>query len=301
MKMIMIFTIILIVCIFFFFFYLDMKTGIFEKDEIDEIDLQKWDYENNYIKNTEQKKIFGKNDTCWLLVHSYSSTPKEMYELSEKIYAEFNQTIFIPNLLGHRQIPSKILNYNISVWYNQVEKIYLSMTNFCENINIIGSSLGGAISFEITKNFQKKKLKNSYFINIYFSSQKYIDRFGILFGNFLIYEKKKKIGNINSPKGLENHISYFNLPIIPIKNSQNFLDNLDNNLYEIKNPIFFAHSINDETSNYKKVFDIYKKINSSKKKFIYYNKSNHILLLDYEKDKLISDIINFERENKWVK
>ena len=290
--------IILLLFIISIFFYLHSRTGIFEKDKIDEVDLKKWDYENGFIKNTQSKKIFGNNETCWLLVHSYGSTPKEFYELSDEIKKNFNQTIFIPRLLGHSEVPSKILNYNVSIWYNQIEKVYLNMTNFCDKINIVGSSLGGSIAFKITKNFQKNKLKNSYFINMYFSSTQFIDKFGILFGNFLIYEKKKKVGSINSEDGLKNHISYFNLPIIPIKNSENFLNNLDKNLDVIKNPVFFVHSKNDETSNFKKVFEVYNKIKSEKKILKNYDKSNHILLLDYGKKKLILDIINFEVENE---
>lgn len=290
---------ILILVIMISLIFLNYKTGIFNQKDIDKRDLDYWEYENGYIKGTQSYNITGNNETCWLLIHSYTSTPKEMEELSQAISANFNDTIIVPIQKGSAQTPSKILNESVDTWYNQMADEYDILSKSCKKINVVGSSIGGTVSIKLSEN---KKVNNLYLVNTYLHPTYrfyYIinpEFYLKYFSEILSYTKKSQIAQINSEEGRKNHIAYWNMPYKPIRNSLDIINNLEDNLDKINNTVIIAHSKNDKTASPDYAQKIYNKISSNNKKIKWFNDSNHLLLLDYDKEEVINYIINSEKE-----
>jgi len=277
-----------------------IETGIFQESKLDSRDLQHWKYEGDFISGAQGFSISGNNETCWLLLHSYTSTPAEMKELANKINSELNQTVIVPVLEGHSQIPSKLNGKNITTWYNQANLEYNSMKKSCEKINILGSSLSSSIALKIAEENELNKVfvVNSFIYLPYeakriFSLRTYIN----VLTPIVHYNKKLQLAQINSEQGLKEHISYWNMPYPPIKSSFSFIDETIENTNKIDEPIFIAHSENDPTAGVKSALSIYNGVNSKVKELKWYNNSSHVLLMDYDKEYLIEEIIKFEKEN----
>lgn len=291
------------VFVFLFFLCLTVlffQTGILQNKSIDKRDLAFWKYnDSGVIAGAEEFILEGKNETCWYLIHGYTSTPDEMKEIAENLKQEFQEKIIVTRLKGHGEVPSHIVNLTLDDWYAQVSSEFDELKKDCHKINLVGFSFGGALA---TRLAETKKVNNVYLLSPYlfatyhpyyiFKLETYLD----FFGNFLIYAKKQKIGQINDPEGLKKHIAYWNMPFKPIKNSKAFFKKVQTDLKEITAPILLQQSKNDEASDFQSSVSIYQNVNSSKRELISFEKSNHIIPEDYDKKTVIQNIINFEKE-----
>ncbi len=277
-------------------------TGFLQGSRIDKRDLFSWQYNaQDQIEDTEEFAIKGERETCWILIHSYTATPLEMKELARKINFEVNDMVYVPKLSGHGEVPSHLLDKNISLWYEEVESRYITFSKLCNKINIVGSSLGAVIALRLA---EEHEVSNLYILNPFLSKPyepykllPFKTRTSLL-SSILNYKKKKELGKINSPEGREAHISYWNMPYLPIKNSLPFIDETISNFNKVTIPTFIAFSENDEVAGSYSAEKIYSEIGTENKVLLNYPDSNHILLFDYNKDKLLDDIGSFELRNR---
>ncbi|PIN93615.1 hypothetical protein COU54_02425 [Candidatus Pacearchaeota archaeon CG10_big_fil_rev_8_21_14_0_10_31_24] len=277
------------------------ETGIFQKSKLDSRDLEYWEYDSGFIKGSQEFSLEGNKETCWLLVHSYTSTPKEMKELAEKINSDSGDYVRVPLLEGHGQVPSKLLDESLDTWYPQIENELINLQKECQKINVLGSSLTSPLVLKLASEYD---LNNIFVLNsfIYLPYKPYrilpLRTYINIFTPLIHYNKKMEIAQINSQKGKENHIAYWNMPYLPIKNSFEFIDHSVLNLNKIQEPIFIVHSENDPTASKKSAEAIYQKISSKTKSLKWYNNSSHVLLMDNDKNQLIQDIIDFNNNEK---
>lgn len=277
-----------------------IETGIFQKSKIDSRDLDSWEYEDSFIKDSLNFTLLGNTETCWILIHSYAATPNEMKELAEAINSNLNDTVIVPLLEGHSQVPSKLIGRNLDYWYIQIESEFNSSKNNCEKINVLGSSFSSPIALRLAEN---NELNNVFVVNSFIylpyhplrilPLRTYIQ----LLTPIVHYNKKIQLAQINDQEGLSRHIAYWNMPYQPIKESFNFIDETVDNLEKIDEPIFIAHSEFDPTAGKKGAVVIYSNVNSSMKKINWYNNSSHVLLMDKDRNTLIHDILSFAQEN----
>jgi len=273
-------------------------TGIFQKNSIDDRDKAYWNYSDGKIIDSNPFTLQG-NDDCWLLIHSYVSTPDEMRPLATAINTELNHTVKAILLRGHGTYPSDIVNLTLDDWYDQAEQELIQLQKDCTNVNVVGSSLGGTITTKLAEehDFNKVVLVNPYLKlshkpQYVFELESYIR----WFSDILLYDKKTKLIQVNDPVGLQNHIAYWNMPFQPIKNSLDEIENIRNNFDKINEPILILHSHNDVTADYKSVELLYDCVESESKQLKWYDDSVHILLADYNRTQVINDIIEFGKK-----
>lgn len=274
------------------------KTGFFAPEGVDKQDIEKWEHnENGVMEGQEEFSIEGSKDHCWLLTHSYTSTPSEMKYLGSVLNEHFGEYVRAPRLLGHGMLPSELEGFSLSDWYNQIEGEYLDMKEECEGVSFIGSSIGGLIGMRLSEehNLYSVYALNSFFnvpYNFYyiFKPEVYME----VFGPYFHYVKKNKTGRIADPEGKKKHFAYLNMPLKPMVDSKDFFLETKQDLAKIKEPMFIAHSIEDPVSSFEGVREAYKIISSKEKEFLEVSNSEHILLRDYDKWEIIEKIIDFE-------
>ncbi len=291
-----------ILFLFLAIFFLDSKTGFFSHKKIDERDSAYWTRDKNgIVVGADEIIINGSKENCWLMIHGYSSGPGDLKSLGEKISQNFSDYIYIPRLIGHGEVPSHLLNLTLEDWYLQIEKIFDSLEKECLSVNVVGFSFGGALATKLAEN---KKVKNIYLISPYFFPKQNLFKifdysFYInLFADKVIYTKKLKIAQINSEEFLEEYFSYWNFVLLPVKNSEEFLEKTLDDSKKINESILIQHSKKDDTADILGSKILFGKISSENKELVLFEKSNHVLLFDYEKEGVIKNIINFENKNK---
>jgi len=292
---------VIVVIIVAAFVLLFSLTGFLQAGGVDDFDSNHWNYTDGLIDGADEFEIQGSNETCWILIHSYGATPKEMRVLAERISSEFNDSVFGLRLAGHGEVPSHIQDLSLEDWYAQVEEKYLGLSETCGNVNIGGSSFGGALSARLAEEYE---LKNVYLIDAYlsptyrwyygFSLETYLD----WFASSWHYSKRAKLAKINDLDGLANHVAYWRFVFEPVKNSRDFLENVTEYLGLIEEGILIQHSLGDDVAEpdfAQKVFD---EVSSENKGIVLFEDSNHIILMDYDSDVAIENIVEFERENR---
>lgn len=278
-------------------------TGFLQESKLDDRDLATWEYENGKIKHTDEFTHVGRTDTCWILIHSYTATPAEMRELANTINVVIEDFVFVPKLSGHGEVPSNLKDKSLETWYDEVEGKYNTFYgSLCDKINLVGSSFGANIALRLAQ--EKDSVKNLYIINPFITKPYEFHKIlpfetrTKLLANILNYKKNKGNAKINSPEGLASHVSYWNMPYDPVKDSLSFIEETTQNLNKINVPTFIAYSENDEVSGSHSATLISDNIGSSNKLVLNYKDSNHVLLMDFDKDNLIRDIIKFEQVNR---
>ncbi len=294
----------IVVCLIFVLILLalNFKTGFFHPEKIDEADLKIWNYSEGIIVGAEEKRMIGSNETCWLMVHGYASTPKDLSFLGEKINDNFNDTVIIPRLKGHGELPSKMLQLSFPDWYDQIENEFLQLDKTCGQVNLAGFSFGGAIALKIA---EKYKVNNIYLISPFlkirhkayyiFPKENYIS----LIAERAIYSVKFEPAQINDPEGVKEYIGYYSFPLIPVKNSFDDLIKVKDSLHMINaSGLLILHSRNDDTIDIESSKIINNSVLIENKEFVMYEKSNHVLLADYDKEDAIWRILFFERKSR---
>jgi len=280
-KIIIIVNVCIIACILYLLF---ATTGFLQEGSIDDKDLKYWSYDDGIIEGAEEFKINGNNEYCWLMIHGYNSSPRVFRELANKINKKFGDGIYTIRLAGHGKIPSHLRGKNLNIWYKQVKDRYHSLN--CERVNVVGSSFGGALSLRLA---QQEELNNVYLLAPFlFTSLEPL----LIFSGVLNYLKKAKIGPINDPWGMKNHISYWRFVLPPVRDSMDFLKETKSGISNIEENVLIMHSKDDKISHYSNSKYIYENLRGDKK-LISFTKSNHILLMDYDRKKVIKNIIKF--------
>jgi carboxylesterase len=279
-----------------------LKTGAFHPNQIDLIDEKKWNFTSGIINGAEEIRYYGSNKTCWLMIHGYGSTPKDFFTLLPVVRSNFNETIIAPRLLGHGELPSKTLNYSFSDWYSQVEKEFLILNDSCSQVNLVGFSFGGALSLRIAENYP---INNIYLISPFlkirykayhiFPKEKYIS----FAADRVVYSVKYDIAQLNSPEGKKGYISYYSFPLISLKNSFKEIAQVTDNLGFVKaKGMLIMQSKNDDTIDVESSKIINRSVTVENRELIIYDKSNHVLLMDYDKDDAIKRVIEFEEGSR---
>jgi carboxylesterase len=284
------------------FVFLFFSTGFLQMNSIDKRDLAVWDYSDEGVMvGAEEFFIEGNKDVCWVLVHGYVSTPAEFRGLAGNISNNFGDYVYVPRLKGHGELPSHVLNLSLDDWYEQIEIVYNNLEDECGEINFVGSSFGGALSLRVAEDYDIGRL---YLLDSYLNPtyrKKWILPLNLVIDYtssiFNYIKKGKSIAQINNPEGISNYLTYYNFPLTPVKNSRGFLDETRLRVKEVDEPTLIIHSPGDQTASYEEMRDVYFELDVEKE-FFSTNKSNHIILLDYDNQEAINKILEFEEAKR---
>jgi len=281
--------------------FLFLKTGALGAGRIDDKDLEVWNRVDGVIVGADSFELEGGNDSCWMVLHGYTDSPDSMRGISERVNKEFGDYVFVPRLLGHAEVPSHLLNYSLDDWYTQVSGEFDRLNERCDSVNVLGFSFGGALSLRLA---EEKDVKNVYLIAPYLeptyrwyavvSLNFYVD----LFSDFFVYFKKSKVAKVNSPEGLKTHIAYWSFDLEPVKYSSGFLEVLRENIGKVDGPVLLIHSNGDSVASPEMSQMIYDEVGSDVKEIIFHERSDHVILADYDKLDVIDEVVRFESENR---
>ncbi len=89
--------------------------------------------------------LFKGDQTGCLLVHGFTGTPKEMRWLGEHLAAQ-GHTVLGMRLAGHATQPADLLRTRWTDWLASVEDGYNLLCSCCQDIFLLGLSMGGVLS-----------------------------------------------------------------------------------------------------------------------------------------------------------
>ncbi|MBF0433260.1 MAG: alpha/beta fold hydrolase [Fibrobacteria bacterium] len=236
------------------------------------------------IKGAEPFEM-GKGDTALLFIHGWTSSPRELRFLAEKLSGKhFCKGIL---LQGHGLTPEVLEQYHWKTHLSQLTEEIRALKQTYQKVFLIGLSYGSTLSLHAAS---KESIDGAILMCPFVYSAKKV--FLGIPDTFFVPYLPKKITAIckqsQSPilkKGeFEQHITYDIMPMASLKSLIQSGKSLRPLLSDISCPILLMHSLHDTSAAFKSSVVILKKLGSTDKRLIALEKSNHILTLDNDRD-----------------
>ncbi|MFH1759642.1 MAG: alpha/beta fold hydrolase, partial [bacterium] len=230
-----------------------------------------------------------------LLLHGFSSTPREFFHIIPKLSQE-KITVSVPLLPGHGTKPEYLNKTSETDFINFTEDAYKNLKKICSKILVVGSSFGGALAIHLASKYDVMGLillaplfkirKESQEL---FSPELKIK----IFNRILKYKKKTIIGKVNDVLSLKNHIAYDTIPLIGLNQALKIVKRAGNKIIKIYKPFLLFHSENDSVADFNAAVSAMESCPAQTKEINRLTRSDHVLCLDYDREFIFKRMVKF--------
>ncbi|MBI2053828.1 MAG: alpha/beta fold hydrolase [Candidatus Staskawiczbacteria bacterium] len=228
------------------------------------------------MKGVEEIFIDKGSKVGVLMIHGFSSTPRQFNELSSYL-SERGFNILAPVIDGHGTSPANLLKTSPSDWTDSVKRAYFKLKEVSEKIFVIGNSFGSNLAFWLAKELNNEPegivaLGTPIFLKYH----NFIKFRLFTYGRFRKYYQKPLRLYKTDYTDMFDEISY---PALPVKSLNHFIRFLERettpNLFRVKSPVLIAASKADPVINPKSAEYIFEKIGSAKKEIFWFASDQH--------------------------
>jgi len=248
----------------------------------------------NIMQGAEPFELKADTDLACLLIHGFGGSPAELKELAEFLNKK-KITTKVVLLPGHGTDYHELEKVTWNDWYKHVEENYLELKNEYKTVYVIGFSTGGTLSLHLAKNYNIDKLV---LINpfIYIKYQWYyifpVEFYAKTLEKFIPFVTSSTI-HINDYEARKKLVHYDTLSLKALNSTFELIELVKNELSYILSDTLIIQSRGDETVDPSGSEYIYNNLGSKEKQIRLFNKSNHIITLDYDKNDVFESIDNF--------
>lgn len=211
-----------------------------------------------------------------ILIHGFGGGISDVEPLKKKLKM-LGYIVETPLLTGHTGTKKDMKKVTYQDWIHDVENAYLSLTNKCQEIVLIGFSMGGLLSLQVANKF---KVKGLITLNT-----------PIFLGNFFSLIKDLIHFNLNQSK-----IIYNSLRRIPLNAHLNFkrlLKETKKILPGITCDILVNQGIYDEVLQYKSARFLNNNVQCKNKKIMFYKKNDDLIFQSEVAEDVIVDLVKY--------
>lgn len=229
-----------------------------------------------------------------LLIHGFTSTPDEMRPLGEFL-AEHDISVHLSLLPGHGTTPAELARVKWTDWTRQVREDFFSLQQSCNQVFVAGLSMGGTLALHLGSHFPVAG------IIAYAAPVEYHRPFfrWIPLLKYIYPYYPKKHGNDIADQEMKKRVQ--NYPVYPlpaILEFQKIVTHTRDDLPEIVAPTLVMHSTRDHTITLQNADLILDQISSAEKHKIIFEKSFHLLTVDFDREQLQQETLNFIQKHR---
>src|SRR5690625_2239485 len=242
-----------------------------------------------FLINKKRRKINsmeGDDMKGCLILHGFTGGPYEVEPLTTYLRERTNWNVVVPVLEGHgKELQLKDVTYE--KWIKDAEDALMDLQKRCNEIYVIGFSMGGMIAAYLAAVYSVKKLVLLSTARRFISVKYLSHYFGEMIGdglkgklneNELFLHYKEKIGDIP----LKANVEFVRLV--------NFTKQY---LKDISIPVFIAQGKRDEMVPFKSAYILEEEIASENKEVVFFEQSDHLICLGNDKDVLNKLVLEF--------
>lgn len=249
-----------------------------------------------------------KSDKAIIMIHGLPSTPHSYAYASHEAYKQ-GYDVFVPLLPGFGTKPKDLSETSYYQWYQYMKEFYLNKRSQYKHLYIIGTSMGGAMTINLSEEFSDTEdspdavctIAAPVFLNniregVVKSWLYYIARTIALFVSTI--KTSIHTGNKEENDGDELWIGYNGMFVRVGVTFLYALKQMRKNLYKITLPILVVHDKEDKTVSYKNLPYIMRHINSKDAKdlttYMKASHNRHVLLMHKSiQESLLKEILTF--------
>ncbi|MBE8950314.1 MAG: alpha/beta fold hydrolase [Quinella sp. 3Q1] len=226
-----------------------------------------------------------------LLVHGFTGLPVELLLLGEYLNrAGFN--VLCPRLAGHGTNEQDLMRTTRDDWFNSVLDGYFILRGVCDEIFVIGHSMGGILTLKLSTEQKISKIV-TLAAPIFIDDSKGLKNLPPkeFCGNACIVQPRKKL--LDVPQAA-NEV-YKKTPLVSVHELLDLIDDVKNLLPKVTTPILIMHGEDDHTAQPRSARYIMDNIGSERKFITTVANSGHLLPLDDNRDFVFAETLNFLR------
>lgn len=236
----------------------------------------------------------GKGDHAVLFIHGWTSTPREMRFIGEKVANQgfASQGVLLP---GHGRTLRALQNTHFSDYLRHCEEAFGELALKHDKVSIVGLSLGGLLALHLAA---RRKVANLVLYAPFLMpagstmgiSNKHLAGFAKLWTDEVTKDAE---GPMNDKSQLADHIAYHAMPAPLlgeiIAAGQSILPLLP----RVTAPTLIMHSPKDRTSHFDGSLELMRRLGSDDRTLMAMNRSNHILTLDFDRPRVESETLSW--------
>lgn len=236
----------------------------------------------------------GTGKEAVLLIHGWTSTPREMRPVAEVLQNRFYCEALL--LKGHGTSWQDLENTQSDHHLQQIFEAYDRLSSQFSTIHAVGLSYGAMLCLHLA--YKRKLGKVVLLAPFYESTSKLAGKIPFttllpFFPSIIRLIPKTGPGPINDPFENKDHLAYHTMPLRPLKSLIRCIGEIKIKLPQINNPTVIIHSKEDQTASFAGGQKLFQKLGSPKKSLVELQKSNHIITRDYDKSLVLETISRF--------
>ena len=244
---------------------------------------------NDYVYNPDSKKGV-------YIIHGYSSSTYEVKDLAKFLGKNGFLTV-AKNLPGHGTTVEDCNRAKYTDWIEFVEQDIAKLASKCDEINLIGISMGSVLPLHLASLFPITSLISA--ATVFKFRNEFNVRVLVPLLSWLITKRDKSSQYKNGEK--MNFHGYSEYPLKALNQMRKLTNLVRKSLKEVKCPTLLIHSKNDLTSNEKNLHLVESEISSVIKQKLIIEKASHNLFSSSDEQSIIFDkVLLFIKANSKV-
>lgn len=241
------------------------------------------------VIKTAEPFLFPGDETGILLVHGFTGTPKELRKMGEYLANE-GHTVLGIRLPGHANHPDNLRHLTWQDWLGAVEDGYHMLRSACQNVFIMGLSLGGVLTLTAGARLP--------FEGLVAMSTPYAlppdPRLPYLhYLAWLIEEMPKGPSDWHEMAMAEEHVDYPAYATRGLVELRDLLQVMREGLPKVRCPVLLAHSRQDGGVAPENMERIYAALGTKDKQMLWLDHSGHVVTCDLERSNLFKAAMEF--------
>jgi len=228
-----------------------------------------------------------------LLIHGFTATPECLDSLASPL-RKAGFIVEAPLLPGHGTTVEDLLKTTWQEWYQTVIDSFKKLQG--GSVCVAGLSLGGLLGLYLASEFPIDRLA-LLATPVFFTG--FLERKVLpIFANSPLkkiyrYQRKWMGSAISDPEGRRRFKSYEEMPIQAIWEVVKLQRLVQGRLATVRSPTLILHSPHDNTAPFENMDYLKRHLGSRVIQTATLKRSNHVLTMDYERDRVAQEILEF--------
>lgn len=246
----------------------------------------------NIVQPEAAPFFFKRGKIGCLLIHGFTGAPAEMRWLGEQLAEEGYSTLGV-RLFAHGTNQKDMLRAKWHDWYLSVVDGYYLLKEECDQIIVIGLSMGGVLALLLGSEFPLSAIAAlSTPISVPIEWVKPFLPLIPIVSKFWRY-KSKGASDWADPSLEEDHFDYPAYPLIAVHELDRLMKELRNRIQSVHIPTLIIHSKADGSIPGEHARSLLQRIGSDDKELIWLENSGHVITRDVGKERVLQEISAF--------
>lgn len=233
------------------------------------------------------------SSTAILFVHGFLTTPTIFTYLSRRIDEAVAVSQFATVLPGHGATPSRLRQTSREDWYRVVRRDFNNLTERYDRVVICGMSLGGLLSYALVQEFTPS--------GVVLLAPAFRYRFQFFkwgadtLGRVLPYVPQCGLDGLSDRTLAEYYPHYMFIPLKSVREISRLQEEIEERFRpsNIDCPVLTLQSVSDWVIDHEAAVSVARQCNHPQSTHRLFEKSNHVLPLDYDRQQVAGEIIDF--------